>query len=394
MFPFLAIFVGLLIRLGKKLSVGQWTYWLLPVVLLDPVVAGQAALVSPDVLLMAFFLMAVIGLPIADDPPVRWRRFVLALGVIGLCAVSMRGMMTAAALFAYTALHRSHPLAKSPRLGKWMTSMRSQQVFDFLLFAPGFLLGATFLVWHQRATGWTGFHPQSPWAGAFERVDAAGLLRNAAILGWRFADFGRIIEWALLGWLWFRHRAALPYTALVLVAVLSVFLLPSALVYQGLSAHRYFLPVFLALHLLTFQWLCRAACSPQTKTMLLIVLSLGLATGNRWIYPTGISMDWDATLAHQPYHQLRADAVRWLDREKIDFARVGSNFPNLATGEQLCLDGDPRCFAELDYATNQYVFASNIFNDLQPADYRRLESEWHLRYFARQAGVWVAIYER
>lgn len=182
MLPFLLGNVWLLGRLGRRLGSDAWAVWLLPIVLLDPVVAGQSALVSPDVALIFCFLLTLEG----------WfgrRWWIVGLGVLGLCSISMRGMMTAGALFTWM-LFRAlrEPGGIKPR------------ALQFLIaFLPGFAFAAWFLWWHWQATGWVGFHPGSPWAGAFQRVGWTGFGKNVLVAGWRWVDFGRCFEWMVIG---------------------------------------------------------------------------------------------------------------------------------------------------------------------------------------------------
>ena len=47
-------------------------------------------------------------------------------------------------------------------------------------------------MFHYLETGWMGYHENSPWAPAFEKVDFQGAIKNILILGWRLLDFGRV----------------------------------------------------------------------------------------------------------------------------------------------------------------------------------------------------------
>ena len=105
-------------------------------------------------------------------------------------------------------------------------------------------------------------------------------------------------------------------------------------------------------------------------------------------------MDWDSTLAHWPYHGLRMEAVQFLTSKNIDFALVGTAFPNLNTGENLMLNGDDRQFSAIDFTKNQYVFASNVFNDLSESDYQILEHHWALIWKGTRHGIWIQIFEK
>ncbi len=391
MLPFLLGIVALLHRLAQRIALPSpplSPYWLLPIVLLDPVLAGQMTLVSPDVVLVFFFLLAVVSI-------LERRPFFLALGILGLCAISMRGMMTSAALLVWLFAMRIAECG----IREYSAFRIPYSVFAFL---PGFAFAGWFLGWHWQTTGWIGYHPGSAWAPAFAQVQGWGVLRNLAVVAWRWLDFGRIFEWLVLLFLlrkfWLSKEkfkiSSLNLVWLLLFLSLMLLLTPSAVLYHNLSAHRYFLPGFLALHLLVFQWISAVNWSPKTKEWLCIMLVVAMATGNLWVYPTGISMDWDSTLAHQPYHRLRADALVFLEKEGVDFQTVGSAFPNLNTGENLLLNGDQRRFAELDWQRNTYIFASNVFNDLSAADHERLQQEWDLQLRQTHAGVWVEIYRR
>ena len=231
------------------------------------------------------------------------------------------------------------------------------------------------------------------------------MLRNVAIVGWRWLDFGRVGELAVLVGMLFSFRKQLktvviglnqrPLAIFSLFICLLFFLLPSAILYQNLSAHRYFLPLFYACHLLVFQWIVQhTTLRRNVKAWLMGGIMVCLATGNCWIYPKGISMDWDSTLAHLPYHSLRAEAVAFLEEQQIAFEQVGSAFPNLNTGENLLLSGDERQFSKLNLATNEYVLTSNVFNDISLEDYGVLATSWELIWQKKKVGVWLEIYRR
>jgi hypothetical protein len=105
-------------------------------------------------------------------------------------------------------------------------------------------------------------------------------------------------------------------------------------------------------------------------------------------------MDWDATLAHRPYHRLRADMLYFIEQEKIPLSGIGTTFPNVNTGEHLLLNGDTRKFAEKDFLQNQYMLASNVFNDFNETDYAILNREWALLKRLEQHGVWLELYRK
>jgi hypothetical protein len=349
-------------------------YWLIPLVLLDPVAAGQLAGMGPDVALLFFFLLGVWSV-------LRGHPVLTALAVLGLCAISMRGMVASAALGTWQLVYlreRCRPL-------------------HILAYIPGILLAAGFLMWHYREAGWIGHHPGSPWQPAFERVDMVGAARNALILGWRWADLGRWAEWVVLvafGWTYRKHYARSTQPWLMLLLLTALLLAPSALLYANLGAHRYFLPVFMALHLAVLWAIAHAPRTHAQNIRLMTLLVVSLGFGNLWVYPHGVAMTWDSTLVHRSYHGLRADVVRYMDQNGIPFDQTGSAFPNLNTGAHLLLNGDQRCFSPFDPEKQSYILASNVFNDIDKRDLEALGASWVRIRHREQGGIWMSLYAR
>ncbi len=388
MLPFLWGIVFFLFKISKKLASPDFLFFkkigslLLPMVLLDPVLAGQMCLVSPDVVLFCFFLMALFGI-------FEKKNGLILIGIFGLCLISMRGMMTAGALFLWLIFEKYFSKSK-PNL-----QLSNASTFHLANFFPGFLAAAAFLFWHFSETGWIGHHPSSPWSPAFQRVDFQGFMKNFAVLGWRWLDFGRVAEWLILGIIFFKFKKLdVPKNWISLFLILTICLSISALIYQNLSAHRYFLPCFVVFHFMVFQSILNADFSEKWKTRIFIFLILMFAAGNFWKYPHGISMDWDSTLAHLPYHEVRAEMVDFLDAEKIDFQSVGSVFPNLNTGENLNLDGDRRVFSEKNFRKNEFILWSNVFNDFSKSELDTLENSWILVRKIEKSGVEMRLFQK
>ncbi len=433
MFPFVAGVVMLLFRLGTRLGGSPWYgAGLVLLAAADPVLTTQSGLIGPDIALIFFFLLAVWAL--WEGRP-RW----VAVGVLGLCAISLRGMMTAAGLLLWQlsllwlsgllgSRHGrgkadAHPQAGAEGEASMGGGERRFERFGggllgcsfwpnkfgrygaklvwplrgLLGFLPGFAFAAWFLWWHRQATGWTGFHAGSPWASAFEPVrGVTGVLRNIAIVGWRWADFGRLFEWIGLIAMWLalpgQGRWVVLRPWLLLLLYLLLFLSPSAIFYQNLSAHRYFLPSFVALHLLLWQGLCAVPWSNTRRCASAALVMLGLASGNFWRYPHGIAVGWDATLAHRPYHTLRSEAMDFIEKKGIPLERIGTAFPNRNTGEHLLLNGDQRLWAAFEPQANEYALISNVFNDVSPEDRAYLRQHRRLWWRGEQSSVWLELY--
>jgi hypothetical protein len=386
MLPFSFAIVFYSYKIVHHFVSNKWAYWFLPIVLLDPVLLGQMAMISPDICLLCFFLMALDGIFSKNKKG-------LAIGIWGLCLISMRGMMTAGALgVIYLLLNTINFQPFNANEGSRSISPR-EAFYKFLPFFPGYFAAFLFLIWHYYQTGWIGFHPQSSWSPAFERVGFQGFIKNVLVLGWRFFDFGRVGVWVVLIFCFVSTKVRL--TNLSVYFILILFLIPSALLYQNLSSHRYFLVLFWMLHLMVFQWITIANFSDFKKKAAIVFLTFCMAGGNLMVNPLGISMDWDATLAHLPYHRVRDEMLFFLQENNINRAEVGTAFPNYNLLEMTDLRKDNQgMFAEKNLEKNKYILWSNVFNDFSKEEYDLLCKDWVKVNVEEKKGVLMVLFER
>ena len=367
---------------GRSLPVSHWAmypwlllwgfgvlralrYWVGPrwalagglLLLIDPVWLGQAVLVSPDIWIMVGFYWALVGIQ-------ERRPIIVGAAAVLLAATSTRGMMLTAALFGGAVVWDG--LRDGPSPGAALNR--------FVAFVPAGLLGLAFLTWHYARTGWIGYHAGSPWAPSFAGVGWGGFAKNAAVLSWRVLDYGRWVVLPLViwgGWQWGKGRlpgqADRRYTHwLAALLLLSVFLLPTVLLYRGLSGHRYLLPLL--------QWLIVGAIISITQLKnsrwqitTSSIIALSLLTGHLWVYPRAVSQQWDATLLHLAYQDVRVTAFRYLDRERIPYDSVSTVFPEIGPRDLRELNGDGRGLADFHDTATPYIWYSNVMNDFGDA---------------------------
>ncbi|MBI5915365.1 MAG: hypothetical protein HY842_08310 [Bacteroidetes bacterium] len=386
MLPFLWGIVFFLLKFGEKLAGKGQAHWLLLLCFADPVLASQSILVSPDVVLVCFFLMALWA--IWEQRP-GW----LVLAVAGLGLVSMRGMMLAVGLYFFS-------IFVAEKIS-WKTAAQK-----ILPFVPGGLLAAAYLFYHWQQTGWVGFHENSTWAPSFQRVDFQGFVKNLALLGWRLLDFGRVFVWvglAVPGWFLIKKsswkwatfsRKSLGWQLMALAILTFLALVPSQLFYKGLLAHRYLLPVFLALNFLVFYLFKTSRGKGFRLTLALkFLLLVGLASGNFWVYPKKISQGWDSTLAHLPWYWLQEQVENFIQKSGIAYGKIGTAFPNIGPREAIELNRVGDGFAEKNLKTNCYVFYSNIMNDFTNEEIDELEGRWEPVFSEKKRGVCVILYK-
>lgn len=354
------------------------------IVLIDPSLLSQMTLISPDVPLVLFFLMA-------------WRcilennKKLLLLAIFCLFLTSMRGMMVAFCLLVFD-LFKNITFKNNFKLIVRDLLQRS------LIYWPALLLFICFNVYHYQAKGWIGFHSDSPWAGSFDYVDFNGFLFNIAVYGWRLLDFGKVAIWLIGVFVLLKHgkeiRTNKKTRALAFLTICLFILLPANMIWaKNLLAHRYLIPIFLVIAVFTARILLLHIKHPILKKSLLFIWIAMLLGGNLWVYPDKISQGWDATLGHLPYYHLRHKAITFLDQKQINFKDVQSFFPNKGVINFLDLNNDKRHFPSFD-ATSTYVFYSNVFN-ISDEEYNTIKSsDYELLKEFRSGTVFIQIIKK
>ena len=397
MLPFILGTVKVLFEIGKYFfQKTSWVLVLVALVFFDPCWIGQATLITPDIVLVFSFLLALNGVLTNHAPTNRHPNFQLLpklkimIGIIGLCLISMRGMMVAAAIFSFDFLYFFF-LEKN--------KFNLQKAFSKTLpYWLGGFLGLAFLIFHYTKTGWIGYHEDSPWAPLFAKVGWQGMLRNVGILIWRLLDFGRVfvVGIILLGasQVFFKKRKIDDHLKrlLLLLLLLFLFLTPSFIMHKDLSGHRYLLPLFLVLDMIGVYVIYSFFQKNKIHKVLVVIALLGLATGNLWIYPKTVAQSWDSTLAHVPYFDLRKKMIAYLYEQQIPISEVGTVYPNLATFELIDLNGKNEQFPEADLEKHQYIFYSNVYNDFSDDEIALLEKEWQVVKEFRKGRIFVILY--
>lgn len=390
MLPFVWFLIYQWYRLGKQLGGEQLLPYFMLLLLVDPVVASQSILISPDVPLLGFFLLLLNAIL---DKNVNGK----LLAIVGLGMISMRGMMVGFLLFFWEWLVYSKQESTAGRIHHFL-----RLLWPYL---PGGLMAMAFLGYHYAARGWVGFHEDSEWAPSFALADGKQMLKNVAVLVWRWLDFGRIfIGLAAAGLLlalakkrgWkAAWKENINRQVALLLLLLLVGLSLSFIRYAGLQQHRYLLPLFLVNTVFFYLFLLHypsPLLRPKAKRLLLLVVILGLFSGNFWVYPDKISQGWDATLAHWPHYELRTDVLNYLEEEGIALERVGTAFPEIGPLKFKDLSEESAGFKAKDFSQDSYILYSNIMNDFTDEEIDELRSEWKLIYRSVRWNIKMELY--
>lgn len=350
--------------------------------LADPTFLAQSILVTPDIPLLFFFLLALNSL-------FQRNRYILSLAVVCLFLVSMRGMMTAFAILLVDLFLEKKSVYKN---------LISVLLKKSMAYLPALLIFLTFFVYHYEAKGWVGYHKDSPWASAFERVNLRGFIYNIGILGWRLIDFGRVFLWLSVGGLliwskWKFWRDSKARELFFIWAAIIICLSVTLLFYKNLSGHRYLLPGLSMFGLVAFYIIIKTAKNKLQRTLFLTICLAGMITGNLWVYPEKISQGWDSTLAHMPYYKLRSAMLDFIQSNNIPVSDIGSAFPNASEFKYMDLTDDLRMHAVKNLDINPYILYSNIYNDFSDEEIDRLNNTFLLIHEERKNGVFMKLFQ-
>lgn len=382
MIPFVWLIVYQAYRLIRRLFDKPWVLWALTIVLLDATLLAQVSLVSPDVILLAAFLWALNAIWSRQNP-----RLILATCL--LVMISMRGMMLVFAVFLFdNVLHQKRLQPPQCLIDIFKRT---------LPYLPAGFMAISFLSYHYYAKGWIGYHPDSPWAESFGAVGITGFFRNGAIAAWRLIDFGRLALWLVfllsilkIRKLWQQKHFRI---LLALFVILSICLIPSMLLHQSLTAHRYFLPMILVFAVLACYSFFSILQSASKKRLLSVFLILALLAGNLIVYPDHIAQGWDASLAHLPYYKLRKDMLLYMKENDIAIEQTGSDFPNLSPLKYIDLKDDTRNFKRYNLSEDKYIFYSNVYNNFSNQELKKLQNDWLVVKTFQQCGIRLSLYK-
>ncbi|WP_299314061.1 hypothetical protein [uncultured Aquimarina sp.] len=380
MLPFGFGLIFQLFRLIKRFILPKYLSIAFGLIIIDPSLMSQMLLVSPDVPLLFFFLLAVNS--VLDN-----KKIFLMIAIVLLFLTSMRGMMLSVCVLIFDLCCN---VSSRENIKELFTALMKRS----LIYIPAFLIFIVFSLIHFQEKGWIGFHQDSPWQESFEKVEFTGVIFNIAVLGWRILDFGRIGIWIVLFILFAKYRKQIikdpRIRQISFFFACILFLLPLNMLWaKGLLGNRYLIPIYLFCSLLCATILFSDFVTRKLRVVLILTWATIIISGNFWIYPPKVSQGWDATLAHLPYYNLRLKAKKYLDDHKIDFHSVASFFPNDAGIDAIELNGEKRSFAVFD-GNNDFVFYSNIFN-ISDQEYDDIISNYEIIQSFEKNGVFVWI---
>ncbi|NPA44250.1 MAG: hypothetical protein GXO49_01825, partial [Chlorobi bacterium] len=297
--PFLYGIIWQAYLLIKKFINKKYVFLALVIFLADATLLAQSTLISPDVVLVFLFLLAL-------NSVLKQNKILLSISVAGLFLISMRGMMVATSILTLDIIFNIQ-----------FTNFKEtfvQLLKKTIIYIPALIIFIAFNYYHYYVKGWFAYHNNSPWATNFEITNLKGFLRNIIILIWRLIDFGRIFMWIITLSIIISSYKSIKNDKkirklIIILFVVSFFLLISFLMYKSLTGHRYILPIYLTFSLLTTYLIFEKIKTKKRKIIISTLLVLGLLSGNFWVYPEKIAQGWDSSLAYLNYFKLRNKTI-------------------------------------------------------------------------------------
>jgi hypothetical protein len=346
-------------------------------VIADPTLFTQLVIVSPEVIQLFFFFLAINSI-------LYQNYYLKIIGLLFLSIISYRSMMLCAGIFLFEFLN-NYIIYKQ----KIKSILNSKFILSYLI---GSIPSLVYLTWRLIVKGWIFTHPNSPWTEFSKFVSFKEFFRNLLVLAHRYSDFGRVFIFLFIFFSIIKFRKALlnkNNKQLLLLSITSVSLIVIAsLLKTNPFGHRYFIASYIAFTILSFIILTTFY---KRKKIIYFILLIGLITGNLWVYPRNIAQGWDATLAHVPYYNLRNNAINYLNKNNIEIEDVATFFPNRTTIDNVDLSGDMRSFASFN-GQNNYLFYSNVYN-LTNEEYEIIDTKYILVKQFNKYNIHVNIYK-
>ncbi|PKP51342.1 MAG: hypothetical protein CVT95_01135, partial [Bacteroidetes bacterium HGW-Bacteroidetes-12] len=409
MLPFvLGIVFQVFLLVKHFVSSPNFLVWAMMLILSDATLLSQMVLISPDIVLLFFFLLGLNAI-------ISQKRNFLLLALFGLFLISMRGIVAAFALFLIdlvltnkrTNFISTFILKLNSFSGEKIISLsytRNKIVTIFrkfiwlryikiaiVYFLP-FLLFVAFHFYHYIKTGWFWTYPDSAWEIGRAKNNFGGLFYNAGIFVWRLVDFGRVFIVVSLAILLLKFRKQLFENSktkhlLLIFCIVGIVLSIPFLYYKTLTGHRYALPFILIISLITAYLISHLPHSDKLKKIVFVVLIFGSLSGNFWVYPDKIAQGWDSTLGHIPYYSLQQKMNSYLNENQITFSEVGTAFPMLGKHSVIFVNNDTRSFKPKEVGKDTYILYSNVNNDFSDAELSKLTTEYKLVYELKSSTV-------
>lgn len=374
LFPFVAGIALQYFRLAKRFLAPAMMPFAFLLLVCEPCLSTQTALMGYDLLMIFFFLSALNAL-------LSGRDLIFAIVFTLLCMSSMRGIILGAGILLID------------------LSIYKKLNYSLLKkYIPAVLIFLCWSLFHYQKTGWFFFSPQR------ENTDEALVsfsqaIRNLFFIGWKISDIGRITLWfffIVAGIIIYGKKEGKDLH--LLLKIICIPLLVCMLCMIPLSnpvGHKYFIVVFLLLNI-GVCYLLQFLESKKTKIMLVVLFSASLIGGNFILYPERYGNAWDSSLKVLPYFSLKEEMDHYTATQKIDPAAIGTQYPLISDKRFSHLQDSTYAYTNVwrgPLHQYDYFLQSNVINTDIPKQIEEVKRSWILLKKLEKGQVYISLYK-
>lgn len=359
--PFTLGCVYQVVQLSRKLfTIGDSNnllFFLLSTILIlsDTSFLSQIILLGTDVCVIFFALYTV-------NQILKGGYLTLSVGFVGLL-ITRRGMIISAVLMITYLLHCYFVQKKEFKLKSFL--------YDLLPTLPACLFVLLFLVLRYMNVGWVFNNPVTVWAETGDLVTKKELLKNGLVYVWRNLDFGRFAIWGVFLFsvlkskkIFFGELKTLWFAYFLLQMAFLIVTLPITNPFGA----RYFIVQFVLFSAIVSKIVYENFDKKVAKGLMITMIVI-VNSGHFWLYPLNISQNWDCTLKHISFYDLRKETFEYLENNGIDYSNVASGFSLYGNQRLIDLKDEDRVI-DSEIGDNEYYLYSNICSE---RDERRSE---------------------
>lgn len=372
-------------KLVTMLIPSRWAGWAYLLIVFEPTTLSQMVMASPDFILLT-------GLVVSLHAILRQKPIWLALALIMVCGVNMRGVMASLLLFFAHLYYDVCIIHKKKYSWKDFGKI-------LLPYLPALALLSAYFGYYLSSKGWFFTHDKRYADHYTMPENTAMIIKNLLSYILRLIEYGRVLVWGVaVYWLvmWIRKRVELDgkerFLGVYLLLFGGLFLLFCFITQLPVSC-RYFMPLFFIVYLLVFSVSARYWSETKMKCLVIAMLFFSI-TGHAWIYPEKMAQSWESTLLHTPYYSLRKQCFDYIDSNQINYSEVGAGFclSGYRDRIELIQEEKPRITGWQD--DNKFFIYSNISN-MGDNEIDELKSEkWTAIKHFEQWPVFITIYKK
>jgi len=350
--------------LSKRFLSAKWIPFALLLLMLEPTFVTQSILMGHDLFLVYFFLLAVNAF-------LSGKKIFYAVALCLLAIHNIKGIPAAISLMIFYFFH------------SYFIARRKIAATDILIHVIPLLIWIVWLFLHKRYAGWYLFTPVNDHGNGFN-FNVFGIKRIFLDI-WQILDFGRVFLWSFIviaGFFTWKKYQSIQYKTLV--ALLFLPLTISVLFFSLMDVslcHRYKMVFFLLANILLCFIIQQISIKNNVKYLLCVVFSIGLITGNFWIYGGGFSNGWDASLKVLPYFKLKKEIDDFVRMQKMSPVEIGTKFPLTQDSKYTHLANESFHFTDIENNSiedSKYILLSNVSNLFTVEEKGKINAEWIL----------------